>query len=143
LTTHIFHWFEKMPEYLDISISYSNVNTPSDNIAVSLTSPNHDLINLVFTSRSEPFEGVNETINFQHGELTVKVDDFRIAKVWNGASYKEHKYWPKNNGHKAAVLQPFSSDRKRNWSEVEYSTKLMLFIEEMVLSNISNKIFKD
>ena len=142
LAVHILFWSGKLPVYLDISISYSNLKTPSDNIVVTLVSSAQDLINMTFTSRSEPFEGVNETINFQQGDLIAKVDDFRVTKIWKDEVYKKYNHWPKNNGHKAAVLQPFSDKPAREWREIEQSTKLMLHIEEMVVSQITNSRFE-
>jgi hypothetical protein len=97
---------------------------------------------MTFTSRSEPFEGVNETINFQHNDLIAKIDDFRTTKIWKNSLYEKHSHWPKNNGHKASVLQPFVSTQRREWDEIEYSARLMLHIEEMVISRTTNKIFR-
>jgi len=135
LSVYFICWSNKIPEYLDILVTYSNIKTPSDNISVSMASSRHDLINMTFTSRSEPFEGVNETINFQQDDLIAKIDDFRVTKIWKGAKYKRYRHWPKNNGHKATVLQPFGLVKKREWSEIELSTRLMLHIEQMVQSN--------
>jgi len=142
LSVHIMFWRKRVPEYLEILISYSNSKMPSDNIAVSIASSNHDLITFTFTSRCEPFEGVNETINFQQGDLIAKIDDFRTTKIWKSEFYKKHNHWPKNNGHKEAVLQPFGSVEKRVWNEVESSTRLMLHIEGMVLSNVIKSRFE-
>ena len=125
-------WADCLPSYLNVSISYSKSSTPSDNISVSITSSRNDLISLIFTSRSEPFEGVNETINFQQGDLIAKIDDFRVTKIWKRDQYRTYKHWPKNNGHKSCVLQPFNEDLSRSWGEVYLSTKLMLHIENMV-----------
>jgi len=136
LSIHILFWAKTLPDYLDIVITYSDIETPSDNIIVSMVSSRHDLINLVLSSRSEPFEGVNETINFQQGELIAKIDDFRTTKIWQRNSYKKYFHWPKDNGHKSAILQPFNKDSKiREWPEIELSTRVMLLIEEMVKLN--------
>ena len=141
LSIHFLNWRQKLPEYLDVSISYSNLNTPSDNISVVLTSAMNDIINMTFTSRSEPFEGVSETINFQNSNLIAKIDDFRTTKIWAGDKYKKYHHWPKNNGHKAAVLQPFKTSVDRSWSELKLSTSLMLFIENMVINKNTQKRF--
>ena len=132
LSVHMLSWADCLPSYLNVSISYSKSSTPSDNISVSITSSRNDLISLIFTSRSEPFEGVNETINFQQGDLIAKIDDFRVTKIWKRDQYRTYKHWPKNNGHKSCVLQPFNEDLSRSWGEVYLSTKLMLHIENMV-----------
>lgn len=141
LTTHILFWSSDLPEYLDIVISYSNLATPSDNIIVSFVSSRKDLINMTFTSRSEPFEGVNESINFQQSDLIAKIDDFRTTKIWKGDMHKKFSHWPKNNGHKAAVLQPFRNTPKREWDEIEQSTRLMLHIEDMVINKSKESRF--
>ncbi len=96
---------------------------------------------MTFTSRSEPFEGVNESINFQQDELIAKIDDFRVTKIWRDNYYKKIIHWPKNNGHKTAVLQPFNSEVIRSWEEIENSTMLMLHIENMVSSQESKSRF--
>jgi len=132
LSVHMLCWKDVVPEYLDILISYSDINTPSDNIILNLVSSTNDLISITFTSRAEPFEGVNETINFQQGELIAKIDDFRVTKIWQGKKYKKYIHWPKNNGHKASIIQPFDEKLNRPWNEVELSTRIMLHVEEMV-----------
>ena len=81
-------------------------------------------------------------INFQKDDLTIQIDDHRSTKIWKGQSYKKYKHWPKNNGHKSTVLQPFSNTSVRNWDEIELSTRFMLHIEEMVKSGIIRKRFK-
>jgi len=134
LATHFLFWAQNPPDYLNVAISYSDLLTPSDNIVVSIVSSKHDLINIIFTSRSEPFEGVNETINFQQGDLIAKIDDFRSTKIWKGDFYKKYYHWPKNNGHKATIMQPFRSSLNREWKEIELSSRLMLHIEDMVKS---------
>ncbi len=141
LASYMLFWAKKPPEFLDVSVSYSNQNTPSDNIVVTIVSPRHDLITMTFTSRSEPFEGVNETINYQQSDLIAKVDDFRTTKIWKAERYKKYRHWPKNNGHKSTVLQPFASAERRQWNEIEYSTRLMLHIEEMVVSQTTQSRF--
>jgi predicted dehydrogenase len=141
LSAHMLLWRERIADKLNISISYSNINTPSDNINVNITSPFGDLISLTFTSRSEPFEGVNETINFQQGDLIAKIDDFRTTKIWKNSFFKKFTHWPKNNGHKKTVLQPFNNSKLRNWQEIEFSTRLMLYIESMVISESKEGVF--
>jgi hypothetical protein len=139
--THILFWSSKLPEYLNLSILYSNLDTPSDNITISIASSNFDLINITFTSRSEPFEGVNETINFQKNDLIAKIDDFRTTKIWNDTLFKTYRHWPKNPGHKDTILQPFQLNPVRKWNEIERSTNLMLHIEEMVNNKMTQSKF--
>ncbi len=135
LATHILFWRKLIVSYIDISINYSDINTPSDNITISLTSSNNDLISIVFSTRSEPFEGVTETINFQQDKLIAKIDDHRCTSIW----YEEKKYKLKNRiknvGHKNAIMQPFSDENTRNWEELNISTNLMLTVTDMVKNN--------
>ncbi len=131
LAVHMLSW-EALPDRWKVSIAYSSDVDRDDNLAISLVSESGDLIVIVLASRSEPFEGINETIMFQKGSVAAKIDDFRSMTVWKGDSARTHRYWPKDVGHEAALLQPFSG-RGREWREVELSTLLMLFITDMVI----------
>ena len=129
-------WNNWKKDYIDISISYSykgdyfkNFNEP---FSISLTNSVGDISTITFSCREEPYEGVNETINFQQGNLIAKIDDFRNIQIWDGKKYKNHKYWPKDNGHKNSINQPFFSEDHRSWDELELSTNLTLYIDEMV-----------
>jgi len=141
LFVFVLFWSRDLPHYVDITVSYSNIDMPSDNIVLTIVTPRQDLFSIVFTSRSEPFEGVNETINFQQNNVIAKVDDFRSLTLWIDDYYKTYKFRPKNNGHKATVLQPFVDSPGRSWDEIKTSTKLMLFIEEMVKNHITTDRF--
>jgi hypothetical protein len=74
----------------------------------------------------------NETINVQYGPVIAKIDDFRRMTVWEGERLSTHRFWPKDVGHAAAVLQPFSDDFGREWGEVVLSTALMIEIANLV-----------
>lgn len=141
LFVHIYFWSNRFPECLDVNICYANENQPSDNISVNIVSPQNDLITLVFSTRNEPFEGVNETINFQCGQVNAKINDFRQIEIWNEDKYINKKYFPKDNGHKQSALQPKFENTKRNWKELETSTRVMLFIEDMVNQKLKKKRF--
>ncbi len=141
LSVHLFQQRSKMPSVIHIAIAYSNPNTPSDNISFVFTTDLHDLIVFTFTSRSEPLEGVNETILLQSGDITAKIDDFRELQLWDLNTYKKYKFRPKDAGHESAVLQPFRTTPSRNWKEVELSALLILFIEKMVSNKSSNASF--
>lgn len=141
MTVHTLFWKNELPKYIDISISYSNEMQPSDNVNLSIVSSMGDLINIVFTSRSEPYEGVNESINFNIGKVICKVDDFRTMTIWSEDKIFKKRFSPKDNGHQACVLQPFSKDYVRSWSEVYLSTALMLHVEKMVKSLEKNSRF--
>ena len=133
LTVNLLLSKDDFPECIDVDISYSNLNLPSENIAITLTTPKSDLISIVFSAREEPFEGVSETINFQCGSLIAKINDFRSIQVWDDSKYAKTTYFPKDNGHKQAALQPLNDKLKtRPWEELKVSTSLMLYIEELV-----------
>lgn len=131
LMVHILSW-RGLPSRLDISVAYADTAEPDDNICISITSERGDIFSVMLSSRCEPFEGINESINIQHGETICKIDDFRQMTIWQGARIIRRKYWPKDVGHRLAVLQPFSGDKVREWHEVELSTLLMLHIADMV-----------
>ncbi len=141
LSIHILNWRRKLPDFIDISISYSNLQTPSDNISITLITAVGDLISITFSTRGEPFEGVGETINYQQKNLIAKIDDHRKTKIWLEDKFYEFNHWPKNVGHKDALLQPFNSVIKREWKEIFISTKLVLTITDMVKDNTRNYRF--
>jgi len=132
LAIHILSWNE-LPDHWCITLAYSNQQARDDDIAITLTSKRGDLVNIVLTARSEPFEGINETINFQQNDVIAKIDDFRRITVWKREQLKKFRFWPKDVGHNLAIIQPFSKVH-RNWREVERSTLLMLFIKDMVVA---------
>lgn len=143
------HWIDlsihllsirNVPDSFSVIIAYSDKNEADDNLTISLTSDHGDLITLTLTSRCEPFEGINESINIHYGQVISKIDDFRTMTVWNDDFKKTYHYWPKDVGHKHAVLQPFNAS-SRSWKEVEESTILMLFIKDMVIHQETHKEF--
>jgi predicted dehydrogenase len=142
LAVHIIYWSGKTLESISINITYSDKITPSDNFSVALSTPRGDLISLTFSSRSEPFEGVNESINFQQGNLIAKINDHRHTQLWIDEKYKSKRYWPKNVGHKCAILQPFMESNKREWDELVVSNKLILVITDMVKNLETSNIYK-
>ena len=140
LAIHILFWRKSIVSYIDISISYSDINMPSDNISISLTTSNNDLINIVFSTRSEPFEGVGETINFQQDKLIAKIDDHRQITIWQEEKKFTYRKRVKNVGHKNAIMQPFTKKNRRQWEELNISTNLMLTVTDMVKNN--SKFYK-
>lgn len=130
LAVHMLSW-QDLPDRWSISLGWSDEAARDDDVAITLVSERGDLINIVLTARTEPFEGINETINLQWGEVIAKIDDFRRLEVWRGGRRSVHRMWPKDVGHRLAIRQPFAS-RCREWHEVEFSTLLMLRIAEMV-----------
>lgn len=130
LAVHILSWGE-LPDRWRIQLTWSNAEARDDDIAISLASDRGDLVSIVLTARTEPFEGINETINLQWGDAIAKIDDFRRMTIWKGSRLINRRYAPKDVGHGAAVGQPFAP-KSRDWSEVERSTLLMLHIMGMV-----------
>ncbi len=139
LAVHILSW-RSLPERWNVSLSWSDAASRDDDLVLALTSEQGDLINIVLTARSEPFEGINETINLQWGDVIAKIDDFRRMQTWRGAEHRVHRFWPKDVGHRRAILQPFGTER-RAWSEVEFSTLLMLHIAAMVKDSEGSGVF--
>ena len=139
LAVHIMSW-QGLQDRWRILIAYSSQTDPDDNISISMTSERGDLLTFVLTSRSEPFEGINESINFQQGTVTAKIDDFRRMTVWDGEHVWRYRYWPKDVGHLGALVQPFT-ESTRDWKEVELSTLLMLAIKDMVLAKQRERDF--
>lgn len=141
LMVHIYNWRNNIPLNYEVYVAYSNVNEPDDDISITIISEKKDLTTITITSRSEPFEGINETLNFQYSSVIAKIDDFRTMKIWDGSKYFHKKYWPKDVGHKRSVLQPFKNDN-RVLKEVLISTEIMLNIAEMVKERKTYKSIK-
>jgi predicted dehydrogenase len=130
-----------IPKMFSINISYSNVDEIDDNISISMTTEFNDLVNIIISSRSEPFEGINESIQFQSGEVIAKIDDFRKIDIWNNTQKRSFKFFPKDVGHNLAINQPFNN-LKRDISEIEISTIIMLEIKDMVIKKEKERIIR-
>lgn len=139
LTIHLL-FRRKDINHLDIFVCYANPDQFDDDITVILTSDQEDLINLTLTSRSEPFEGINESITFHQADLIVNIQDFRRAVFWEGKKKRVKRYYPKDVGHKRAILQPINQE-KRDLNEIRISTALMLEITDMVKGGDTAKRF--
>jgi predicted dehydrogenase len=131
LLIHVLAW-RGLPDKLRISLSWANDAERDDNVTIVITTDRDDLFSVTLTSRAEPFEGINESILFQHETTSCKIDDFRSMALWQGSRVTTRSYWPKDVGHRLAILQPFRDDARRNWQEVVQSTLLMLHITDMV-----------
>lgn len=130
LAVHMLRWGRLVDRWA-VTVAYSNWESRDDDLAITFTSERGDLINIVLTSRTEPFEGINETINFQQGHVIAKIDDFRAMTIWQDDLLIRKRFWPKDVGHDLAITQPFHSVT-REWAEVELSTLMMLFVKDMV-----------
>jgi predicted dehydrogenase len=132
LFMHMCHWRAELPRHFQLRLASASPTEPDDNFALTITSDQSDIFSLLLSARSEPFEGINETVNFQQGPTIAKIDDFRRMEVWRGDSRKIFRYWPKDVGHRRAILQPFAPAAERSWDEVVRSTILTLTVMEMV-----------
>ncbi|MEO5844528.1 MAG: Gfo/Idh/MocA family oxidoreductase [Caldimonas sp.] len=140
LFVHVLSW-RSLPERLEITIASADPREPDDNLCIAATSERGDLLSVTLSARAEPFEGINETINIQHGETLCKIDDFRRSTVWQGERVRRRRHWPKDVGHRAALMQPFDRGSGREWAEVVASTLLMLHIADMVGSGTRHSTF--
>jgi predicted dehydrogenase len=140
LAVHMLRWSSSPDEYR-ITLACSDPAARDDNMSITISTTRGDLVTIVLTARAEPFEGINETVNFQQGEVTAKIDDFRRMTVWQGRRLAHHRFWPKDVGHERAITQPFR-DERRDWSEVEESTLLMLHIAAMVVDGRNESTFR-
>ena len=131
LFVHVLAW-RRLPDKLEISIAWADSEERDDNVSITITTDLHDLFTVTLSSRCEPFEGINETVDFQHGDTICKIDDFRSMTIWQGARRMKRRFWPKDVGHRLAIVQPFHDEPKRDWDEVVLSTLLMLHIADMV-----------
>jgi predicted dehydrogenase len=133
LFVHLLNW-RGLPDRLDISLTWADETSRDDDLVIAIASDRGDVFSVMLTSRSEPFEGINETLNFQHGNTIGKIDDFRRMTLWQGPRLLRRRYWPKDVGHRLAILQPFRQDDGRSWQEVLLSSLLTLHIAGMVRS---------
>ena len=123
----------------EITLVYSDLDLREENFSLSMRSDKGDLISMTFTTRGEPFDGVSETVNLQHGHVMAKIEDFQSIKLWKGSYFKNYKFRPKDVGHKSSVLQMFDDhpQYRRPWSEIYLSTMLMLHITDMVRGELT------
>lgn len=133
LLVHLLSW-RSLPDRLAITLAVADPAEPDDNLAISITSDKGDLFSVMLSSRTEPFEGIHETINIQHHGTIAKIDDFRRLTIWQGEQRLDRRFWPKDVGHAGAIAQPFDGAMQREWDEVVRSTQLMLHIADMVRS---------
>ena len=132
LFIHLLHWRGNCPNLFRIQLLSADPADADDNFALTIGTEQGDVFTLMLTARSEPFEGINETINVQWTNVIAKIDDFRRMTAWCGHRRHKYRYWPKDVGHKGGAMQFFSGNRTRQWSEVIISSLLMLRVTEMV-----------
>jgi predicted dehydrogenase len=140
LMVHVLSW-RGLPDRLEISLGWADPEEPDDNLTVVISSEQRDLFCVTLSSRSEPFEGIREVIHFHHGATLAEIEDFRRITIWQGAHRRTRRFWPKDVGHRNAVLQPFAQTSPRDWHEVELSTLLMLHIADLVRERRARSTF--
>lgn len=139
LMVHILCWLD-LPDRWTITLAWADDAAPDDNLTTVLTSARGDLVTIVLSARAEPFEGINETIGLQWGDVIAKIDDFRRMRVWKGRWTRSFRFLPKDVGHERAVLQAFRPP-ERDWAEVELSSLLTLAIARMVEQRVRTADF--
>lgn len=137
LSVHLIMSRELLPKSFEITLLSANKKHKDDDFVVTIKTEFDDLIVLTFSTRSDPFEGVMENINFQNENIIANIENFTKMTIWNDTQKSIKKYIPKDAGHENSVLQPFNKN-KRDWRELEWSTFIMLKIEEMLQNNIKN-----
>lgn len=144
LFVHLMSW-RGMPDRLEITLTWACDDERDDNLSISIASDRLDLFSIMLTARAEPFEGINESIQFQHADTTCKIDDFRQMTFWQGPKRMTRRYWPKDPGHMHAINQPFAAGPGRAWQEVVDSTLLMLHVTKMIrmATHVSSFSFDD
>ena len=148
---NVAHWIDLMvnlmntrgeiPTYFSINIKFTSNTKKDDNFIISISTNYEDIVSIFFTTRSEPFEGVNETLNLQCGSVISKIDDFRNLQIWDNDFYFKKRFIFKNVGHERAILQPFTNLNTRKFIEIEISTIIMLEISEMIINNETSRNF--
>lgn len=133
LFVHLLSRRRALPKEFRLSLTTADESARDDNFALAITTDYGDLFSLVLTARSEPIEGINETINLQWGGVIAKIDDFRSLEVWTKTKRSKFKFWPKDAGHEEAITQ-LGRESVRPWSEVDVSTQLMLYCVDLVRS---------
>ena len=139
LAVHVLAW-RSIPGRFEISLISSNREEPDDNLTINLVSDLNDLVTITLTSRCEPFEGINETVNLNHYQAIAKIDDFRTLQLRQGEKLIRRRFWPKDVGHRDSVLQPILPN-VRDWNEVVLSSLLTLSIKDMMNEGCSSATF--
>jgi predicted dehydrogenase len=138
---HILSW-RGLPDEIRVSIIRASDAEADDNLVLSMSSDLGDICSIMLTSRAEPFEGINESIEVQHSNILCKIDDFRRMIVWKGPEVIKRQYWPKDPGHRLAIEQPFEKNRfSRDWSEIVLSALIILRVTDMVESGVRSETF--
>jgi predicted dehydrogenase len=140
LSIHLIMAKETLPTRFELTLISANGKHKDDDFVLIIKTDLNDLIVLTFSTRSDPFEGVMENISFQNEKIIAHIEDFRKMTIWDKNSKIVKRFIPKDAGHEKSVLQPFD-DKKRDWKEIEWSTFIMLKVEEMIQSDTKDISF--
>jgi len=140
LSTHLIMARESLPKNFDLTLISANKKHKDDDFVLTIKTDLDDLIVLTFSTRSDPFEGVMENISFQNENIIANIEDFRKITIWDENKKIVKRFVPKDAGHETSVLQPFS-EKKRDWKELEWSTFIMLKVEEMLQDDVKELAF--
>jgi predicted dehydrogenase/glycosyltransferase involved in cell wall biosynthesis len=143
------HWLDlavhllsigNLPDRWKINLTWSDVSARDDDISICLKSERGDLVTIILTSRTEPFEGINETIVLQWGDVIANIDDFRRITILENDKIIRKRFWPKDVGHQMCIMQPYLHE-PRCWTEVVLASLLMLKITDMVVGSVETSSF--
>jgi len=140
LSTHLIMSRNSVPKNFNLTLLSANTKHKDDDFVLTIKTDFDDLIVLTFSTRSDPFEGVMENISFQNEKIIARIEDFRKMTIWDENKKIVKRFIPKDAGHEKSVLQPFSKN-KRDWKELEWSTLIMLKVEEMLQNNVKELNF--
>jgi predicted dehydrogenase len=129
LMIHVLFWKENKPDYYDVGVVWQDVDKYIDeNFVMSVKTSDGDIFTLQFGAMVDPFEGVSELIDFECENFCARIIDFTKIVIDTGQYRSVKSFWPKDAGHKSAVLQPFQQNNQRNFEEVLYSTSLTILL---------------
>jgi len=138
LMIHVLFWKENKPDYYDVAIVWQDVDKYVDeNFVVTVKTSNGDIFTLQFGAKINPFDGVSELIDFQCENFCARIMDFIKMEIDTGSGKSVKRFYPKNAGHKGAVLQPFQQKNQRNFGEVLYSTSFTILLGNAFREKVS------
>ena len=140
LSTHLVMSRQSVPTRFELTLISANKKHKDDDFVLNIKTDLDDLIVLTFSTRSDPFEGVMENISFQNEKIIANIEDFRKMTIWDENRKIVKRFVPKDAGHESSVIQPFS-EKERDWKELEWSTFIMLKVEEMLQNDVKELSF--
>jgi predicted dehydrogenase len=137
LMVHVLSWKDSIPEYYDVVITWLDASSYRDeNFVMTVNTSNGDIFTFQFGAKINPFDGVSELIDFQCDNFCSRIIDFTRMEIDTGNDRKIKRFFPKDAGHKSAILQPFQSDYPRKFNEVLFSTGMTIVLGKLFEKNI-------